>query len=178
MSKITVEAKVGRDINGEKVWVSDEEQRMLFGIVQQTQNLLRQIGWGEKVELMKVTAEVKLYSRTEAEFQLIFTLPVPPHLSLLSQPTNLEQIKIVVRWEIPSLHMSVYDSKGRYLDIFRFPDTKEETLAVALVRAMQIGIYSRLSGFQDMASWLQRASQSLGSLSDVPVATTDVPVTT
>lgn len=179
MAKITVEIKKETSIFGEKLQVSEKEQQKVFQIAAKTLALLEEIGWEDRVEIIKATAWKDEYGPErilglKTDFQVVFSPSIVSTSDREEEKFKKEQrLKVTARWNDRKNSISVYKDEigptgDKYLCYLSPEDREIDTLARALIEAMEAGICKRLKELQNTTHWLEEADRELTSLCQVP----------
>lgn len=166
MAKITVETK------GE---ILEKERQEAFQIADKTFTLLKEVGYENIVEIIKVTCwrEYEIAGVQAGhyglDFQLVFSLP---SISKKDQP------KMVVRWNkvrdrdkilaykdqiVPSKYLPPGEPQG-----IKLRDEEIKTLAAALIEAMRMAIQDRQDYLGGKVERLAITNKGLEPLTKVP----------
>ncbi len=175
MAKITVETKEGpvRLVNQEPFWPTEAETQKVCEVASKTFALLRKIHQSSTVEIIKATAWQDYCSSNDhksrarvlvVDFQLVFCPDLAPTL----KPEE-EKLRVVAKWNSGDNKILVC-SDVRHEGALDSPrtinlrDGEVETLARALIKAMQVVVCDRQAYLKKLINWLEGADKKLGSL--------------
>lgn len=164
MAKITIETK-GK--------VSKKESEEAFQIANKTFDLLKEAGYENNVEIIKVTCwREREIAGVQAghygvDFQLVFVVPRPSIPPLVKE----EGFKVIALWNktryknVISVYKDEHDLKMRALPQYiNLQDEEVETLAKILIEAMRVAIRDRRSRLHEKVELLNIAERELEPL--------------
>ena len=179
MAKITIDTK--------GLIASAEDAQRAFQVATRAYALLNDKGKAighpfptflEMVEIIKVTTwteemvishkPLKMGPVSCAEFQIVYTLPFSP------SPSKDEKLKVIAEWNSRDQQVEVREDEprtGKYIGSITLVDTEIETLAKALIRAIQMGFQNYRSRAEKLIDRLTRAEETMESLIKTPVKT-------